>query len=129
MKASPHVKGVPGGRRRAIPMTIPNMTAVITTETRKAIIGDPAALEKPAPSPYVAPVGPHKTKVPIWVMPVLIGLPVWAFLYPGAFGNHTRATAPADPLVLGQQIFHSKGCSGCHGNAGEGGVGPKLAGG
>ena len=91
--------------------------------------GGVALVEEPAPPPYVAPVGPHKTKVPIWVMPVLIGLPVWAFLYPGAFGNHTRATAPTDPLVLGQQIFHSKGCSGCHGNAGEGGVGPKLAGG
>lgn len=91
--------------------------------------GAVVAVEEPAPPPYVAPTGPHKSKIPIWVMPVLIALPLWAFLYPSAFANHNKAAAPTDPYLIGQQIFHTKGCSGCHGNAGEGGVGPKLAGG
>jgi mono/diheme cytochrome c family protein len=58
-------------------------------------------------------------------MPVLIALPLWAFLYPGAFGNHHKA-GTADPLTIGNQVYHSAGCSGCHGANGEGGVGPAL---
>jgi mono/diheme cytochrome c family protein len=78
---------------------------------------------------YVAPPkGPHKLKVPIWVMPVLIALPLWAFLFPGAFGNHRKVTN-LSPVVLGNQVYHSAGCSGCHGANGEGGVGPALHGG
>ena len=77
---------------------------------------------------YIAPTGPHKTKVPIWVLPVLIALPLWAALYPGAFGNHTKSTV-TDPLVIGAQVYRSAGCSGCHGANGEGGVGPALHGG
>jgi mono/diheme cytochrome c family protein len=90
----------------------------------------PALIEQPAAQvpAYVAPRGPHKTKVPLWVMPVLIALPLWAFLYPGAFGNHQK-TATADPLTVGTQVYHSAGCSGCHGANGEGGVGPALHGG
>jgi mono/diheme cytochrome c family protein len=58
-------------------------------------------------------------------MPVLVALPLWAFLYPGAFGNHHKAAA-TDPLTIGNQVYHSAGCSGCHGSNGEGGVGPAL---
>jgi len=61
-------------------------------------------------------------------MPVLVALPLWAALYPGAFGNHKKAVS-TDPLVIGQQVYHSAGCSGCHGANGEGGVGPALHGG
>ena len=61
-------------------------------------------------------------------MPVLVALPLWAALYPGAFGNHQKA-GTTDPLVIGEQVYHSAGCSGCHGADGEGGVGPALHGG
>jgi mono/diheme cytochrome c family protein len=60
-------------------------------------------------------------------MPVLVALPLWAFLYPGAFGNHKKV-AVLDPLVVGQQVYTGS-CSTCHGAAGEGGVGPALHGG
>ncbi len=85
--------------------------------------------EEPTPAPtYIAPRGPHKSKVPLWVMPVLVALPLWAALYPGAFGNHKKVNS-TDPLVVGNQVYHSAGCSGCHGANGEGGVGPALHGG
>jgi mono/diheme cytochrome c family protein len=96
-----------------------------------------AAVAKAAPAPvvvpevveaktYIAPPrGPHKTKVPTWVMPVLIALPLWAFFYPGAFGNH-KSTVSTDPLVIGAGVYRSAGCSTCHGSSGEGGVGPAL---
>jgi mono/diheme cytochrome c family protein len=61
-------------------------------------------------------------------MPVLVALPVWAFIYLGAFGSRTNAAAN-DPVARGNIVFHTAGCSGCHGANGEGGVGPALAGG
>jgi mono/diheme cytochrome c family protein len=93
-----------------------------------AAAGAVAVAEEPAPTYIAPPRGPHKTKVPIWVMPVLIAIPLWAFLYPGAFTNHKKAVV-TDPLVLGQQVYASAGCAGCHGTNGEGGVGPALHGG
>lgn len=82
-----------------------------------------------AAASYIAPpTGPHKVRVPVWVMPVLVALPLWAFFYPGAFGNHKKA-ASTDPITIGAQVYRSSGCSGCHGANGEGGVGPALHGG
>ena len=81
------------------------------------------------------PVGPdprvekaaaqRRAAVPLWVMPVLVALPFWGFLYVGAFGNRHKVEV-VDPLVLGAQVYKSAGCSGCHGANGEGGVGPAL---
>jgi mono/diheme cytochrome c family protein len=88
------------------------------------VVEEPVAI----PTYVEPPKGPHKTKVPLWVLPVLAALPLWAALYPGAFGNHKKAST-TDPLVIGNRVFHSAGCSGCHGNQGEGGVGPALHGG
>ena len=88
----------------------------------------PAVMEEPAPTYIAPPRGPHKTRVPYWVMPVLIAIPLWAFLYPAAFTSHKQAVV-TDPLVLGQQIYTSAGCAGCHGATGGGGVGPALHGG
>jgi mono/diheme cytochrome c family protein len=98
-----------------------------STGVAPASASAPATVEEQIPEKptYIAPRGPHKTKVPLWVMPVLVALPLWAFLYPGAFGNHHKVAA-ADPLTIGNQVYHSAGCSGCHGSNGEGGVGPAL---
>jgi len=91
--------------------------------------GPPAVLEEPEPEvSYVAKPDPGRSKNPLWVMPVLVGLPLWAFFYASAF-NPPRQTGPVDPLVLGATVYKSAGCSGCHGAGGEGGVGPPLTGG
>lgn len=57
-------------------------------------------------------------------MGVLALIPLWGYLYIGAFG--TRAKEEAAPN--GATVF-SNNCAACHGAAGQGGVGPKLAGG
>ncbi len=93
----------------------------------------PAPVSQPDPEPAVEealpglpPVGEAavRTKIPAWVMPVLVLLPFWGFLYMGAFGDRTvkKVETPAD-------VYAKAGCSSCHGSSGEGGVGPALAGG
>jgi mono/diheme cytochrome c family protein len=86
--------------------------------------GVPALVEEEAPS-YLAPAR-ARHKVPLWVMPVLIGLPLWAALYPGAFSSHQKKVV-LTPLQDGANVYRSA-CSSCHGASGEGGVGPRLSG-
>jgi len=76
---------------------------------------------------YIKLEAVKRNRVPMWVMPVLIALPFYGFLYAGAFGERGHEEAPTG-VELGRQVFASAGCSGCHGAAGEGSVGPKLAG-
>ena len=92
----------------------------------------PAASAAPAPTArpvealptYVAPAGP-RSGIPVWMMPVILLLPLWAIVYMGAFGESSTAAGPAS----GQEIFQQAGCVNCHGAQGQGGVGPALAGG
>jgi mono/diheme cytochrome c family protein len=99
-------------------------TAVATeAEAATPAVAEPVVVE-PEPRPIVPKLG--RNKIPVWVMPILIGLPVWAFLYPGSFSSHQKKVVE-DPLVLGAQVYQQAGCSGCHGKSGEGGVGPALA--
>jgi mono/diheme cytochrome c family protein len=58
------------------------------------------------------------------MMPVLLVLPLWAIVYMGAFTTQSSAGG----ALSGAEIFRAN-CVTCHGPAGEGGVGPKLAGG
>lgn len=90
-----------------------------------------AAAATPAPveeAPKPKPVRPEvaaaqrRKKIPFWAMPVLVGLPVWAYAYTG-----TLEPPPADastPFALGEAVYG--GCAACHGAGGGGGVGPAL---
>jgi mono/diheme cytochrome c family protein len=66
---------------------------------------------------YVPPPAPRR-RIPLWVYPVLAVMPLWVFVYFGAFG--TRETGPVDPLVLGAEVFQTAGCAGCPGANGQG---------
>jgi mono/diheme cytochrome c family protein len=77
-----------------------------------------------APEPEKPRIGPTRAKVPLWVMPLLIALPLWGVVYLGAFGSRVKANAN-DPVALGGTLFSSN-CSSCHGANGEGGIGPQL---
>jgi mono/diheme cytochrome c family protein len=66
---------------------------------------------------YVPPPAPAR-RIPLWVYPVLAVLPLWVFVYFGAYG--TRESGPVDPLVLGAEVFQTAGCAGCHGANGQG---------
>lgn len=85
----------------------------------------PAVAEEPV---YVKPIPDSRSGVPRWMMPVLVFLPIWAIVYVGAFGSHARKAVALTPLQQGAQVFATN-CATCHGGHGEGGVGPKLAGG
>ncbi|HZN16402.1 MAG TPA: cytochrome c [Acidimicrobiales bacterium] len=110
-------------------------TAVESTSAAPATAAAaaPAVVEEPA-----APVGPspallklqeaRQRRIPTWAFPVLVALPLWAVLYVGAFGSH-QASVAETPEQVGARIYGTAGCSGCHGAAGQGAVGPKLAGG
>lgn len=122
-----------GGGEGGPPATPPaEGGAAAPAPTAEAAVVPAAAAEVAVPE---VPVGPdprieraaaqRKAAVPLWVMPVLVALPFWGFLYVGAFGNRHKAVV-VDPLVLGAQVYRSAGCSGCHGANGEGGVGPAL---
>ena len=113
----------------ATPAPVPATAAAADVVAQPAAVATPAVAEpEPEPQPTYIKPDPGRAKNPLWVMPVLIGFPLWVIFYVGAL-NPPKATGPVDPLVLGNQVYHSAGCSGCHGANGEGGVGPPLHGG
>jgi mono/diheme cytochrome c family protein len=87
-----------------------------------------AAAEPPKPKPdppYVA-AAKARTKIPFWAMATLSILPLWVFMY--VRGLTPTEEVVAGPLGEGAEIYAGN-CSGCHGGAGEGGLGYAFAGG
>ncbi|HUQ62971.1 MAG TPA: cytochrome c [Acidimicrobiales bacterium] len=98
-------------------------TTPVSAETPAPVA---AAVTASAPAAVaVADRGP-RSGVPYWMMPVLIILPIWAFLYLGSFGS--KGNVVLTPAQVGAKVYTTN-CSTCHGAKGEGGVGPALAGG
>ena len=89
----------------------------------------PVAAATPATSPEPEPVPPYvqaaltRKKIPVWVMPVLAALPVWAIIY--IAGLSPASNGQPTQLELGSNIFAAQ-CATCHGAAGGGGVGRPL---
>lgn len=89
----------------------------------------PAAAVEPAPEPP-KPVRPEvaaalrRRKIPVWALPVLAFLPLWAYVY-----QATLEPPPAGddtPFAHGQALY--SGCQSCHGASGGGASGPALTG-
>ena len=110
--------------------SVPAATAATTPAAAAAV---PANLPNLDPEPVPAKPEPHyvvaarkRRKVPVWALPVVAALPLWAFFYPGTMQQPARE----DPLFSeGTTLFNQKGCSGCHGADGGGGTGYQLSGG
>jgi mono/diheme cytochrome c family protein len=68
--------------------------------------------------------GGQRLKVPFWAVPVLVALPVWAWVYVGTLSP----TGPSTSETIGAEVYASH-CSACHGSDGQGGNGPGFAGG
>ena len=77
-------------------------------------------------APYVEQYGARK-KMPFWIAPVLLALPVWALFYVGTLERVPQGLTGL--LGEGEELYVESGCSGCHGAEGGGGIGPALAGG
>jgi mono/diheme cytochrome c family protein len=88
-----------------------------------------AAAAAPAPvEPAPVPVRPEvaaaqrRHKIPIWALPVLVALPLWAYVYQATL--EPPPAGESDPLSLGEAVYSS--CASCHGAGGGGGSGPAL---
>jgi mono/diheme cytochrome c family protein len=88
----------------------------------------PAQVEAkpPEPVPPYVEAALTRKRIPVWAMPVLAFLPLWAIFYAGSL-------SPADvggpgELELGSELYASR-CASCHGGGGGGGVGRVLSGG
>ena len=109
-----------------------------TTSVEPAAAAAPAAqASAPVPEVYVEPepepVAPYveafeaRKKMPYWIVPVLLFLPVWGAFY---FGTLERVPQGLTGLLgEGEELYVEQGCSGCHGGEGGGGIGPAFAGG
>lgn len=85
-----------------------------------------AEVEKPAPAP--PPVRPEvaaaqrRRKIPYWAMPVLAGLPLWAYVYQGTLSPPPAGAEGA--MAVGEELYTA--CSACHGGDGGGVSAPAL---
>lgn len=111
------------------------------TATPAAASGAAPATAAPAPSPLPAipPAAPpppppppkpwvqaalRRNKIPYWVMPVLLFLPIWVFMYIGTLEEPTRA---ATGIVADGGAVYAEQCAVCHVASGAGGgSGPRL---
>lgn len=90
----------------------------------------PAPATQAAPETKAEPVAPYveagmrRKKIPVWAMPVLAALPIWAIIYAGTLDKETPKQQ--GPLALGTEVYTAKGCAGCHGGSGGGASGPAL---
>jgi mono/diheme cytochrome c family protein len=85
---------------------------------------EPAFIEPVNKAAFARVSEVRRRRIPAWAMGVLMLVPIWGFLYVGAFGTRGgEAAAPNGSIIFGNN------CAACHGATGGGGVGPKLAGG
>ena len=98
-------------------------TAAATAAAKQAAAVPAEAAEPAAPVPPYVQAALTRKKIPLWVMPVLIFIPVWAIIYVG--GLSKAATGEPTQLEAGATIFAAN-CAACHGSAGGGGVGRPL---
>ena len=80
----------------------------------------------PKAVPHYVEAFHRRKRIPVWAMPVLLGLPLWGVLYAG-----TLQPAPTGKLTVlaeGAVVYNNTaGCAACHGPAGAGAVGPQLS--
>ncbi len=76
--------------------------------------------EPPAPEPHFVTAAKARKKIPVWALPLVAGIPLWAYSFAGTM----QQPEVEDPLFVEGEIFYSEaGCAGCHGAGGGGGVG------
>lgn len=83
-------------------------------------------VKEPEPVPHYVEASQRRRRIPVWAIPIIAGIIAWAPIYVGTLQT------PVDeggPLAAGADLYVSAQCAGCHGNAGQGGVGRPLAGG
>lgn len=78
--------------------------------------------EPPKPVPHFVAAATARKKVPVWVLPIIAALPVWAYSFAGTM---QQPEVEDELLIVGEETYIS--CAGCHGGNGGGGVGYALS--
>ncbi len=99
------------------------VAAATPTAAAPAAAATPAVAPEPEPVPPYVEAAVRRKKIPIWAMPVLAFLPVWAILFLG--GLSKASTGEPTQLEQGATIFAAQ-CASCHGAGGGGGVGRPM---
>jgi len=60
----------------------------------------------------------RRKKIPVWALPVLAALPLWAYVYQATL--EPAPTGELTPLEAGGEVYGSGGCASCHGATGGG---------
>jgi mono/diheme cytochrome c family protein len=116
-----------GGEGSAAPATTAQAPAAAPAPVMAAPSPESAVEVEPAPDPPYVAAAKGRRRVPVWMAAVLAFLPFWALLYANVL--EVSEAEVEGPLALGEEVFTSAGCSGCHGASGGGGIGPQLSGG
>lgn len=101
--------------------------AAATPAPAAAPVPDVVAEPEPEPAkvaPYVEKYEARK-KMPFWIIPVLLTLPVWAAMYVGTLERVPQGLTGL--LGEGEHLYVESGCAGCHGAEGGGGIGPAFS--
>lgn len=84
---------------------------------------DPEPEPEP-PEPAYVTAAKARRRIPVWALPVVAALPIWAISY----GGTMQQPVTEDPLLIEGELFYAEaGCAGCHGAAGGGGTGYQLS--
>ncbi len=113
------LEGAAGGESAAAPAAgAPAAAAVPAAPAVSAPVPIPAGAAPEPPKPVAGYVTAALTRrtVPVWVLPVLLFLPIWAFYYVGYLENPPASSEGL--LAEGQAVYAQ--CASCHGGGGAG---------
>jgi len=110
----------PAAAGAAVPATTAAAAPAMKAPVPIPAIETPAPAEPPPPWVEAAET---RQKIPYWVMPVLIFLPVWLIMYVGTLEAPTRE----EGVIFEGSVVYEENCASCHGAGGGGGVGPAFS--
>jgi hypothetical protein len=112
-----------GAESSSAPVAAAAAAPAVPTESLPSLDPEPAPA---APEPAYVTAARARRRVPVWAMPLVAALPIWAIAYAGTM----QEPEVEDPLLIESALFYTEaGCAGCHGATGGGGTGYPLAGG
>ncbi len=79
--------------------------------------------EPPQPVPPWVEAARDRKKIPVWMAPVALFLPIWGFMIWATLEEPTRESGGA--IAAGGEIYQ-RSCAACHGVGGGGGIGYQL---
>lgn len=96
-------------------------TPAVPTESLPNLDPEP---EPVAPEPHYVTASKARRRIPVWAMPIVAALPIWAISFAGTM----QQPEVEDPLFVEGELFYNEaGCAGCHGAGGGGGSGYALS--